>query len=333
MSNLVSHYRPELDDGDIRATKPVDDLDWSTLAAMANWANGHGGMLVPWTGPMLTVASGNTRVLPVRVQPKNQAVERIWCINMLASAAGASAAITPNGGSASTFYPSTIRAARRDSYIIRQSLSAKSASAAQASLQVVAAGGDITVESFACYEQTRRILASDTTDYGVDLTTLRPRQPIIDLGNKQIGGVCDAYKNMDARRACEFHWTTATNDSVSPGSTNYTSLFALDPVLQPAIPTYGDTSAALVVAVYAKVDTGTGNVRFTTAQDGDSVAVNVTSTSFAWVTDSVSTECEDLTAADGRRSGWESVTIDAKDPSGGTLSIAAISIYRATTPI
>ena len=61
----------------------------------------------------------------------------------------------------------------------------------------MAAGGSVIVESIAMYEQTRGALDATTDDYGVDLETLRARDPIADFDFQSVAGVIDAYKNLD----------------------------------------------------------------------------------------------------------------------------------------
>lgn len=335
MSAIVPHYRPDLEDGSIRAGEPVGSLDWSTLAAGTNWLMGHGSVLVPWCALGLTVSSGNSATFPFRIKPKAQAVERIWCVNLRASGATAPAVtITVDGSTSRTVYPSSARNLRADSFALRHPLSAKSTTEAETTLKIETSGGGVVVESCSCYEQTRGVLASDTTDYGVDVTSLRPRQPIADLANQSIAGVCDAYKNLDARRNGLFDWSTPEASAISPGSTSATDLFALYPVIHAAIPTAGDTTATVTVAVKAKVTGGTGTVTFSSSDAGDSVSLSITATSFGWVTDTLEISAEDLSIADGRRgNAWETVRIQAQDPAGQTLSIAAISIFRSTTPL
>jgi hypothetical protein len=184
------------------------------------------------------------------------------------------------------------------------------------------------------YEQTRATLALDTTDYGVDLTTINARQPIADFANRSLAGVIDAYDNLDARRAGLFHWTTPVAVPITFTAGSYVALFDLAPCVLLPVPGTGSTTSTVTCAAYAKVNAGTGQVRFTAGGAGGNVVLSITSTSFAWVTGSLAIDCEDLTVADGRRSGrWESLTIEGNDNTATTLSIAAISVVRTTAPV
>ena len=333
MSRLVPHHRPE-NLRAITATEPVSAVQWATLGGLANWCRGHGGMVIPWSCIGYLVGSGTTDTLRFRFKPKFGAMRRVWRFNLSAEGEGAKATITCGVSSATDFYPSTLLSGRRDSYTVIEDLSTIGDTTASVSVTVQATGGDITVESVSCYEETRRILGADTDDYGVDLTTLRPRQPIADFDWQGVSGVIDAYKEADARRAGFFHYSVADADALTVGSTSQTSLFPLAIPLTGAIPTTGDTTTTVTVSARAKVTGGTGVIRFVSSEAGDTEDVNVTATSFGVVSGTLTIETEDFDIADGRQSNaWEEVTITAADPAGQTISVSAIDIFRESTPV
>jgi len=330
----VPALRPNFDTGGILSGDPVSAADWGAMAGLANFCNGHGGMLIPWCAIGRTVASAATETFHFYVAPKNRAVQRIWCVNMRGSAAGTSAQVTPGGGSASTVFLGTVRSTRAAAFFFSEPLSAKTNTAADTSISIKAISGNVVVESIAMYEQTRLNLAQDTTDYGVDLASVRMRQPIADYANKSVAGVIDAYKNLDARRAGLFHWSTPDAQAVQFTGGSYQTLFPLSPPALAAISTTGSTTGTITVAARAKVDAGTGQVRFTAAGAGGNVVLSITSTSFAWVSNTLSIDCENLSVSDGRRSSrWEGLTIEGNDNTATTLSVSAISVYRATAPL
>lgn len=543
MTGRVPHRRPELATfSDMVSGRPVSAVDWSTLANAANWINGHGGQVIPWSAVGHTISSGASESVSYRFAGTPSAVVRVWSMNMLSSAEGASAAVSINGDTATTVYPQTTTNSRRGSYVFEEHLGRvvseatgnggsltianhsaftegpgayrgarvfdgasgsyaaglgtaamanalkgdctitawvylesftgnpvvacwfgadadpteadnvlaqiavntsgklalfyeysigtnvsltstgtsltvdtwhriditrdtsgnvamyldgspndswtsqqlatggttaynvrigaspagaslltgrvyaltlrdveKSAAAIAAesvltepdgdtigmwclhgsvtsTIEVTAAGGNITIESVGAYDQTRLELAANAHDYGIDTTTLRARQPIRDFAYESISGVCDAEKNMNARRIGHLAWSVPTSAAISPGSTSQTALFEIDPPAQAAIE--NGTSQSLVVMVYAKVTGGTGSVQVAPVQASGTATISITSTSFAWATGDVTIESEDLSAANGQRSGLERFTITAADPAAQTLSIAAIHISR-----
>jgi hypothetical protein len=334
MSRIVPHHRPELADG-IRVSLPVGSFDWAAMAMLANFCNGHGGMLIPWAALGQSVSGGSSATFHFNVAPKLPAVERVWVVNLRTSAAvGITAAVTVGGASAVTVYPSDVRDART-THIFRESLSSKTGTVADTSLVVAATGGTVTVESVGMFEQARSSLDATTDDYGVDVTTLRARSPIADLDYQSIAGVIDAYKNLDARRAGFFHWATDASSAIAitAGSGSPVAVFDLSIPMTGAIPTLGDTTTLVTVAVLGKVDAGTGTVRFQSDDAGASVNVEVTQTAYTtWATKTLSINCEDLTVSDGRRgSTWEGVAVDAWVTATDTFNVQAISIYRPSS--
>lgn len=327
MSGEVPHRRPEIADfDDMLSGKPVSASTWVTLAKAANWISGRGGMCVPWCAVGHDVSSGSSATLNFRFTPKKSAVARVWRINMLASADGTSATVTINGTAHPVVYPATTRDDRWAAHEFVEVFSSKKTGVTTSTVQVAATGGTVTIESIGAYEQVRRILDADTADYGVDDLTMRARQPIVDFDYASIAGVCDAEKNLQARRITHFAWAVPTAAAVSPGSTTLQQLFQDVPVQ--AAHESGTTTENHAVLVYSKVDTGTGQLRVSAAQAANTTTVSITRTSYGWDAGTIEIETEDLTAANGQRSGEELLTIEAADPTGGTLSIASILIVR-----
>lgn len=334
MTARVPHMRPRLEVSGIVSGEPVTAADWQGLAGLANFGNGHGAMLIPWSAIGYQIASAATQTFHFYVAPKARAVERIWCVNLRSGTDGATADVTCGSASAVNVTPPRTRNARAGAFIFSEPLSAKTSTAADTTLTIKANGGAVRVESVAMYEQTRSQLALDTTDYGADLGTLGTRSPIYDGANVSLAGVIDGYDNLDARRAGLFHWSTPVAVPITITAGSYTALFDLSPPVLLPVPGTTSTTSTVTCAAYAKVDAGTGQVRFTADGAGGNVVLSITGTSFAWVTGSLAIDCEDLDVDDGRRSSrWESLTIEGNDNTATTLSIAAISVVRTTAPV
>lgn len=336
MSRDVPHMRPELTDT-FRVAVPVASYDWGGLASLAHFSNGHGGMLIPWTSIGHTVSSGATGTFLFFVAPKLPCVERVFRINMHASAAaGVTAAVVVGGAASQTREVFDLRNGRINSYVFRESLGSKTNTAAEVSVKVTAAGGNVIVESISMYEQTRGVLDATTDDFPADIDSLRSRDPIYDAAFESLAGVMDGYKNLDARRAGFFHWSTDAAGAITTVAAQGApdTVFPLSIPMAGAIPTLGDATTSVVCAVNCKVTAGTGTVRFQSDDAGDSVNVDQTGTSFSWVTGNLTINCEDFSVTDGRRgSTWEGVAVDTWVTATDTLTIQAISIYRTTTPL
>jgi hypothetical protein len=152
-----------------------------------------------------------------------------------------------------------------------------------------------------------------------------------------VAGVCDAYINADGRRAVLFQWSGDVLSSagvLAVTQASYTDLFPLNPPIVPVCATTGNSVQTLVIAAYAKVNAGTGQILVSSIQDATNATLSITATDYAWVTGLVSFQCEDLTVADGRRgSAWEAVNWQARKNTATTLTIGALAIVRTTAPL
>lgn len=337
MSAAVPHRRPEIGDV-VRVSVPVSGFDWATAAALANFCNGHGGQLVPFCAIGHTISASGSGTYPFYIAPKKRAVGRVWAIHMRGSTVDTTADVTINGSSAGTVAVPTTRGEPTAPFLFYENLSAKTNTAGGVNVVIDANTGDVTVAGIECYEQTRGELDANTDDYGIDITTLRPRVPIADVNYQSVAGALDAYKNLDCRRAGFFHLSTDT--SVAPTITNGTApgdaLTQLPVTVTGTLDDYGATTSSVTVAVYAQVDSGAGIVRAVSTEGGATLNLSVTGTSFAWVTGSLTVGAEDVSTTDGLRSAWtdwEDVTLTAYVTTATQIDVAAIAIVRTTTPI
>jgi hypothetical protein len=338
MTARVAHRRPTFDTSGIKAGLPVSADDWAQMGGCANWCSGHGGMLIPWAGLNDDLSDTEDITWHFYVGPKKRAVERVWNLSLL----GAETAEITAGGAAAVTVAVPYGAHGLVSNVrLREPLSAKTNTAGETTLRSIAAeGAGHTIYAVSMYEQTRKdLLITGSDDYGVDITTLRPRQPIFDAANRSARGVADAYKNLDARRAGVFHhpWPLSTDTSsggLATGTASYVDIFPLHIPALGAIVNTGDVTTTFTVAAYAKVSNGSATVRFTSDQAGDTEDLTITGTSFAWVTGSLTVDAEDLTEADGRRDDvWEAINVQTNAGTATTLTVGGISILRATAPI
>lgn len=331
MAAVVPHFRPDFDTGGLKSGLPVSARDWGHLASLGNFCNGHGGMLIPWTSLNFDQKSAGANVYHFYVGPKNRAVLRRWRVN-LRSTGGTTAAVTCGSASAVTVHSIASVTGRTSAYEFVEPLAAKTNTAGDTTLSIDA--DDVLIESVAMYEETRAWLAMDTTDYGVDVTSVRVRQPIADIANRAVRGASDAYKNLDARRAGVFHWSTPTTNALGVTAGALTDIFPLYPPALAAVVGTGTTTSTFTCAVYAKVDAGAGDVTFSSTQAGGTVTLAPNTTSFAWYTGSLTINAEDLTATDGRQSSaWETIRIRAQKATATQMDVAAISVLRTTAPL
>lgn len=330
MSALVYPIRPTVGTEGFLSRAPVSAEDQQQLANVANTLNGWGGMLIPWTTIGASLSDSDTGTFHFYVAPKKRAVERVW----YAILSGSGNANVTAGSASAVDVPLTTTPA---TFEFREPLAAKTSTAGGVTFTVVAAESEsCEVIAVAMREESRvYLLESGTDDYGVDVVSLAARARVYDSANHSLRGLADAYKNLDARRPGIFHWSGGVGvGEIAITSAGYVDFFALYPPALGAIAGVTTTTTTFRCAVYAKVNAGSANVRFSSTQQGSNVVNAVSGTSFAWVTGDLTINAEDLTAADGRRSsGWETVRVESQKGTATTLTIAALSVVRVTQPV
>jgi len=304
------------------------------LANLANWLRGSGAQIVASSCTGYTVASGTTRIFRYRVKPRSSAIQRIWVFTMLTAGTVVVTATVKSPATTGTAQAFRVPAARggRVPFIYTQDLAAKTSTEAEVNFEIVAAGADIIVEGVACYEQTRAALNKDSTDLGVDVETVRPGQPIRGTNYESIEGIHDLVTTADARRVAIFNWAVPEEGAVTRTTASYQTLFDLAvPVLAPLL-TNGATTGTVYWSAYAKVAAGAGGqVKITTDGSAVSDPVTVSGTSFAWTTArAISIDCDDMTAADGRRSTrFDGLQVEYQGDGTNLLSLAGVSVWVA----
>ncbi len=343
MAAQVPQVRPEPTTGLILSGDPVVSQSWMEMGLLANYLRGTGACLVPSCFPDDDISAGSTGTYTFRTKPRDTAIERVWVISISASSSGGSVIIRAPASSGTPSSSRTITDDDESPHTITytETLGSKSASEAAFSIDVQAAGQAVVVNRIECYEQSRPVLTLDTTDYGVDLTSLRPTRPILDIANRSIPGVIDAYKNADARRVGGLHWAVDTSNAVAISASTFGGSgyhFLLHMPLIGRKVNVGDTTSSWSWSVYAEVDSGaTGEVEVIDGGDGNLDTITVTSTGgYAWVAaGTFDQDAEDLDETDGIRGGtWgngTSVNFRARRASGtaGAVRLASVSVWDA----
>lgn len=337
MAATVSHRRPEAQASAVEVGAPVSGpRTWVPIGAMANWASGHGGMLIPWCAMSYQAEASLTYTLNFLVSPKPAAVERVW--HVFARAVSGAERCTFTIGSLAAQTVDLAQGRTQDALIFREPLAA-SVSAVEAVSVVVApaaAGGNVVIEGLSCYEQTRPELRLDTTDYGVDLSSLTSRQPIADISFESMRGVATAVQNMTARRSGYFHAAIPEEDPLTETDGGSSAVYPFDIPLIGAVDRTGETNTSVTVGAYMRVSAGTGEGRLTVSSTNaaDTVICATTSTGYEWVTETLTIETEDLADSDGLpAAGMERLTFTLDVDAGETVELAGISVIREGSPI
>lgn len=314
---------------------PVRGPDWYTLGQLANWTLGSGLQLVPSCFPERTISAAATDVYRFRVKPRAQGLQRVWGLQLTTTAIGAVTATVkaPASTGDAVDYPVSFYGRGRRATIYVEDVATPSATEQDITIEVTANGGSVKVEAVSCYEQDRHVLTSG--EGGVDLDTVLPRQPIVyAAGTSEIATAAQYGANdYKARRGGLLHLVTDEASPWTKSTTGYQNLLLHGvPVLGPK-DLIADVTAVTKWGAYAKVTGGTGHVRLTTSNSGVSSVLNITGTSFAWVTaTNIAIDCDDMDSADGRQTSaspdWDEAQVAIEGPGGGqTLSVVSASLW------
>lgn len=336
MSGFPQIFRIESAPAPILSGAPLSSLaTWMPLGTACNWLLGSGAEIIPASAARLAnaeISSGSTSVYNFTIAPRAVAIERIWCFQLVGrtTETGAEAEVWADSGTHVTIPVPNSGIVNPPMYY-RQVLSAQSSTVAHVTFNAKATKQHVTVVGLSCTEQWRPFLAEAAPDYGVNVQSLRPRQPvgIGSSGNQSVGGIYTSLTNCDARRSGIFHFSVPDTAPVTRAGA-YTSVVGLGmPVLARKLTT-GATTGTVYWTAYAKVNSNSGDIKIGTSHSGVADSVNVTSTSYAWTTPrAIAIDCEDMAAADGRQAtSWDELDVLIRGNSGGTLSLAAVSIYE-----
>lgn len=275
---------------------------WSDMAKSANWLVGKGSCLVPLTNPAATVPKSGSATFRFRVRPRALAIARQWSVLVRCLDPDEAASVTLTAGTGSATYavpgiPTTSPLPAPDALVVVDNLASRVSTEGEISVTVAAgAGGDVVVTGIECIELDRVVMPSDSTSYGTQTETIRPREPILHLANSSVRGVYDALAASDARRIGIWHLPLAT--AITNNSATYAGLTLVPVAIQAPKLNVGASTGQVKWAAYARMATSGGSggaVRLTTSTSGVSDVAPVTATSFAWTTTrTIAISCDDF---------------------------------------
>lgn len=337
MPGIVPVVRPQLNHDAIRIGKPPSAQTHMGLALLLNWLHGRSATLVPTCFPERLIGSGTTETFRFRVKPRATAIQRVWILNLrtttTGSGVGANVA-SPSGGTARFAW---VAAAGEETipFVYVQNLTSKSSTEAQIEVTVAATGGTVIVDAITCYEQDRAYLDLDSTDYGVNELTMVSGSPIqVSSSQRSYGGAYASMVSGDGRRVGILQWSVGDDTQVNTTSGSFQDVFLLpSEVLVPKRFT-GDVTGAVLWSAYARVDTGTAEIRVTTTGSGVSDTVTISNTSFGWLSNSrsISIDCDDMSADDGLQgSAFDDMQVAIRSASGGArITIQSFSCWMGS---
>lgn len=336
----------------VRCAAPVSARTWQNVAQNVNYALGHGMQIVPLHTPQTgatSVPKNNSREFHFRVEPRAQALARIWSVVVQPSGTGRGeyTITAPAGtGTAVVAYASDRDTMAPVTYT--EYLSAQSAAETEISIRIAvgneATDQDLQVMAIGCFEVPRAQLAMSSTDYGVDIETCGHRQPIYDATSAyvSISGVSSSL--YQARQSCRRSLLQQSygSDTTTAWSTASTSYVDVTEGAVPMLNRYlynGDNQRPARFKVYCRHSAGgvSCSVRLTMSRSaGTTTATFTPTTSFAWwpaTAGSIDIDAEDMSSSDGLRSStFDNARIEAKlDSASGTFYIGAVSVWESAT--
>jgi hypothetical protein len=322
-----------------RVELPLDDVKvgldprsrfWNDLGALVNYVRGVGSVLVPAHCPLITKTSGSESLL-YRVRPSGRAVTRVWVVKIRAGATpSASATVAADGETARSVVASAYTTEGDGIVVLASGTATKTEAESTLTLTVTWVSGTVIIDSVECWELPRAQLTKDATDLGIDLGSLEPDRPILDRDYESVGAIDAALQPANGRRCGLMSWW-------GPTATFTTADTLFESAVRIVPPKVGrsDTTRTCDWNVYARVTNGTttGRVRVVRRDGTASAWVNITSTSFGWITGTHAFECEDMADAEGiPAGGFETVNFELERTAGaGSIEVTGANVFDGTT--
>lgn len=359
MAIVVPSQRPAVRSTENRAGLAVRGQTWHRAGEASNWLAGRGTQLIP--GGFGFTTSGTSRhELYWKAQPRYQALQRMWCIDMqpVPQLSGDSWPYEvqstvlieiPIGTSQRTLTISGAGESRANTFGVLQSLTSQSSSEATLSMGITRSAGDeCIIRSISCWEVPRPVLAEAGSDQGADLAKLISGQPgLADSIAPIVDGTNTQYGLLPRRHLLQWSVPGLVGGSASTAFARATTSTSWGTyVLETGIPVLvrkdarGDTTGNLTARIHAWCSTGTGEVRLSTTSGGASTASTVSVTSpgttgspnYTTISYADGADCEDLASADGRQTAaspaWDTVNVEFRKITSGTIYVAGISIWE-----
>jgi hypothetical protein len=345
MAATVPHKRTNPRYQEIQIGAPVRARTWRDAAHLMHWVRAHGQQIVPAHSPHLEISYPGAFALNYLIKPPGLAVARVWfaVLRGTAPVSTTNALVTVAFPDTLGFYTTPFTALdvfqTLPGVMHVEELPAKSSALATitVTLQNPGAASTAWIESIECWELPRALLTQDSTDYGVDVETLRPGQPIYEYPNRSLHAIAVGAAATEPRRVlAELAFPIVTIASGTP-----TDIFE---TTAPILPRKGGRTATTRLVTWGVccwVSNGTTNasVRITTTS-GDVRTANVLGgsggTTVAFRGGNLGggnraiASCEDLSTADGLPGGtWEGFQIAAWVTAGaGTVSLNAVAVLE-----
>lgn len=333
---------PWLSQDSILVGQPVRAMTWAQAAHAVNWLSAAGSHCIPkFFGGEATVAAGSTATYHVQLVQTPQAKYRMWDVAYYADVTPGDFAMTftdPSGTPHDISGRSQVATADIEDLVekpVLETIATRTGGIVPATFSFTSGASSTKtacIYTISCFELPRGALQCDAQDLGIAVESILGADapgPILDGdAYTSLGAVVQGhYAPFKAQPRVQFVWAEPAGQGISTTSATFVPLFEEGPVCL-GTKLYR-TSTTIAMTVYAYVRTGaatTGELRVTMTSGGTVTIAIPTSTTGAWVTGTVDIDCEDMTAADGRRAGRDDIaTVEVRRVSGaGTVAVETV---------
>lgn len=327
---------------------PVSSRAWQNMAHLANYCAGRGSSQIPAYYPGNTITAGSSGTYRYRFAGTQNTLSRVWFVRVRSASSTQDTEITITVDSQTAV--GIFDDARDQRALTLVETITTPADTGTMSLQIDVTSGvaNAIVESIACYDipRTELELGASPADNAVHTDSVRAGAPIYDEdaagsgGTRSVQGLIDAYPfyasttdNPYPHRN-QWQWAVPVADAIAETSGTYTTISHMNlQYLVKKRQVIESVNRATFYA-YAKVDSGSANVKFRSQGAIDLVALTITSTTGAWVSSEyTSFACEDLAEDDGRADisgspGWTGIEVQARVTTATQVDIEALALVQ-----
>lgn len=289
----------------ITTAAPVRGITWRDCADAADYLlSGPCRQVIPTCGGFGALGAGDTITLRYKIWTAVQATHRVWTIGIGAPAQDEAPPrriiFTDPSGGASTADDVT----QTQSFQHIETIATPADGLIEAVITLENTGALAGLISYVgCFEVSRPDLAIDASELGVDPYSFSSGSPIRDAVGYSLGALPESTAAARSLPRTLFQFAVPTDDAITVTGTA-APLFSYDPPLLDRQLYRSETQVEVNVHVYTRSSAGTTGTFDLAMTSGDTLSIPVTAADAGtWRTGTILIDAEDLSTADGRRSG------------------------------
>jgi hypothetical protein len=343
MSVSVPEQRIALIESEVGVSESVRSVSWVDAVRLHNWIVGRPVTLVPCYRPGAIEDSGDDNFY-FRWKPRYQDTRYILRLTLVTASGGTvpTTVTIPVGGTAHAGLVARERTRAPAEYQFVYDLASQSTTEMEFSFSVETdTDAPVVIEACSVEAAPRTLLTDDASDLGLDRLRFWPRSPIT---QNDLGKLLARQNEVlaAARRVGGFQHAFGTFNNPEFTSGSWTDVFDEPFALLGRYLYSGDTTRTWSWRIRVRCSNGTtaGSVRMSNTSGGagiSTITVPAGTTTATWLPSTAgdpatfTSDCEDPTAADGRRSSRDDEhNVQVQRTAGaGTIYIESICVWEA----